>query len=146
MIRNIQILFYAMLAGQALFAAVAYFFLPANKSAALADSGLFFYLPFIFMISMGGAAWVLNDALKRKAPGRDKPMEDRLRHYQQRVMLRLALIESAVLMAIIFGFVSANTQLYLLAALGLGLFLYFRPGVAEFVTDYQVSASEEREL
>ncbi len=146
MIRNTQILFYAMLAGQALFAAVAYFFLPANKSAELTGAGLFFYLPFIFMIAMVGAAWALNNTLKKKAPGRDKPLEDRLRHYQQRVLLRLAMMESAVLMAIIFGFVSANTQLYLLAALGVGLFIYFRPSVAEFVSDYQVSASEEREL
>ena len=146
MIRNTQILFLAMLAGQALFAAVAYFFLPANKSAGLADTGLFFYLPFIFMMVMGGAAWVLNDTLKRKAPGQGKPLEERLRHYQQRVLLRLAMTESAVLTAIIFGFVSANIQLYLLAALGVGLFIYFRPNAAEFVSDYQVSVDEEREL
>lgn len=138
-------MFFMMLLGLVIFAAVVYVFMAGNKSSELASAPIFFVLPSIIMTAMVGAAWMINQRMK----ARIKPemhVQVKLRHYQQRVLLRLVLIETGVLAAGAFAMISKSPNLYLLMLAGMGVFAYFRPGSAEFLQDYPISQEDKEKV
>ena len=146
MIRVTQIIFLGLLIGQLLFAGVIYFLMMGNKSGHLLASNLFFSLvPVAVLLLLGGAAWYVNRHQAQRIPA-GMPLDARLKHYQQRVLVRMALVEAGVLTVGVFAMISANMSLYLLMLVGVGVFTLFRPRAEEFVRDYSVSSKEEKEI
>ena len=146
MIRVTQIIFLGLLIGQLLFAGVIYFLIMGNKSGHLLASNLFFFLlPVAILFFLGGAARYLNRYQVQRIP-KDMPLDARLKDYQQRVLVRMAMVEVGVLTVGVFAMIGANMSLYLLMLLGIGGFTLFRPKVEEFVRDYHVNSKEEEEL
>ena len=74
------------------------------------------------------------------------PLDARLKDYQQRVLVRMALVEAGVLTVGVFAMIGANMSLYLLMLVAIGGFTLFRPRVEEFVRDYRISSKEEKEI
>ncbi len=85
---------------------------------------------------------------KRANEGRKSkdPLVEKTAHYRVSTMLRLAMIEGANLICVMFYFLTANYFFLIPFALGLLLFVQFRPSRQGFAEDYQLSASERSEL
>lgn len=146
MIRVTQIIFLGLLIGQLLFAGVIYFLMMGNKSGHLLASNLLFsLLPVAILFFLGGAAWYFNRYQVQRIP-KDMPLDARLKDYQQRVLVRMALVEAGVLTVGVFAMIGANMSLYLLMLVAIGGFTLFRPRVEEFVRDYRISSKEEKEI
>jgi len=146
MIRVTQIIFLGLLIGQLLFAGVIYFLMMGNKSGHLLASNLLFsLLPVAILFFLVGAAWYFNRYQVQRIP-KDMPLDARLKDYQQRVLVRMALVEAGVLAVGVFAMIGANMSLYLLMLVAIGGFTLFRPRVEEFVRDYRISSKEEKEI
>lgn len=146
MIRVTQIIFLGLLIGQLLFAGVIYFLMMGNKSGHLLASNLLFsLLPVAVLLFLGGGAWYFNRYQVQRIP-KNIPLDARLKHYQQRVLVRMSMVEAGVLTVGVFAMIGANMSLYLLMLAGIGVFTLFRPRAEEFVRDYSVSSKEEKEI
>ena len=69
-------------------------------------------------------------------------MPRKLTHYKVSVLLRSAIIEGVNLVAAIAALVSGNINLLLYFAVGMLLFLFYRPSRDNFSQRYNVSAGE----
>lgn len=145
MIRATQLTFFLLLLGQLIFAGVIYFLMAGNKSSAVAAAPIFYVLPIVLLLFMITLSWISNQYMKRGIK-KEHHIAQKLRHYQQRVLLRLVFIETGVFAAGVFAMISKNPNLYLLMLIGIAVFAYFRPGTEEFVQDYHITAQEMNQL
>lgn len=146
MFRSIQIIFAALLLGQLIFAGVVYFLIQSGEFPPQAENGkLFANLILVVLAASVGAAWLLNQFLGSRAI-QEGDLRLKLGRYQQRVLLRLALIEGGNLMGIILTLLTGNVQNLAYMVLGLAMFLLFRPNIGELARDYGLSTQEEEEV
>jgi hypothetical protein len=149
--QSIQVLYYSLLAGQLIIAAV---FVVLNNS----DDGGGMFAPIEFgesqmYILIAGGLLIGCQVLARyiyymrKNGISDlKDLKEKVGHYRSSVIARSGLMEGANLIALIFFFLEGNTLFLLIFAIGLAGFLLFRPSLHEFETDYPVSTEEQRAL
>jgi len=138
-------MFFMMLLGLVIFAAVVYGLMAGNKSSELASSPIFLVIPAVMMVAGVAASWIINQRMKTSITPQMN-LQSKLRHYQQRVLFRLVAIEIGVLSAGAFAMISKSPNLYLLMLVGMGIFTYFRPGSAEFLQDYPLSDEEKNNV
>lgn len=122
--QQLRLIFLALLGGQLLFCGVVYFLLQEASPAPGFDNFQFF-IPAFLLVCTGLAFWINNRRLEQ---GRElKDPVARAENYRSTVILRLALIEGANLFAIIAALISENSSLLLNFAVGLLVFIWFRP-------------------
>ena len=144
--QQLRILYYALLAGQVLFAAVVYFLLSGEMTAhAPAGTAAFQWLVPPIILAGAGAAYFLN----RQRQAQLDQLTDlpaKAAHYRNSVIIRSALMEGANFFAVIAALVDVNMTYLLYFAVGLLAFIYFRPSVGEFSRTYALSAAEREQL
>jgi hypothetical protein len=131
--KKLQLIFYALVGGQLLFAGVVFFML--NQQQEFTD------IPYLSVIVpaavLGGAflGYYLSNQLRVSA-AEQRTEEDQLLHYRRRVILRLALSEFGNIVALMGTLLTGNTTFFLFFALGMAIFFYFRPTLVEMANDY----------
>ena len=135
-IRPLQLFFLAMLSGQVLILAIIWYLntAPGLGPKPQDDSSLAWLVPLLVGVSLLGA-YVLN---RQRMAGAKKESREpaRWNHYRGTVIMRLALLEVAVLTAAA-GFLLEEKYLHLgYALIGIGAFFLFRPSTDEFQRVY----------
>lgn len=131
--KKLQLIFYALVGGQLLFAGVVFFMLQQQQE--FADMPYFSIL--VPAAVLGGAflGYYLSNQLRVSA-AEQQTEEDQLLHYRRRVILRLALTEGGNIIALVGALLTGNTTFFLFFALGMTIFFYFRPSLVEMANDY----------
>lgn len=134
LIRQLQLIFYALVAGQVIFAGVCYYLIENEMFSTQDIAELRLVVP-IAVVGAMAISYFLNEQLRQKASTL-KSLEAQAAHYKQRVILRLALLEGANLFAIVAYLITGKINFLLFFAVGLLLFYYFRPSEVEMERDY----------
>lgn len=110
-----------------------------NYAEPLSTAGV---LVLVFLMSVIMVIYLIDS--QRKTQGSIlQGLKEKLDHYRQTSIIRLALIEAAALLAI-FVAMKENSIIYLLSVIvSLLIFLYFRPTTEKFIREYQLTPAEE---
>ncbi|MDX1942249.1 MAG: hypothetical protein SFU99_16915 [Saprospiraceae bacterium] len=102
-------------------------------------------LALVFLLSVVFVAYLIDS--QRKAQGAIlQGLTEKAEHYRQTSIIRLSLIEVANILAIIVA-IKENNLIYLgFVAVGLVLFLRFRPSIKRFIKGYELSTAEAEVL
>ncbi len=149
-IKQLSLLYLALISGQFLMAILLFFLLEENVSqvsdGTAGGSLLPIIIAFFCLMSIGMSFFIYN---QRKEIGRQLKgtLEEKLEHYRASFITRAALLEGSNLVALLFYFFIERNYFYLvLFALGMGAFALIRPTVDRIIEDYQLSTSEQSEL
>ena len=137
-LRGLTIIFYALLAGQLLFAAVVYYLISSGQTSAT---------PFVGPTEdfIGVTAYVLAMIamsiflVKLRTKNETLPKGDPkfgIGHYRATVILRLAVLEGAALFVVVIALVTGNVRLFVAFAIALAAFYRARPTLREFAETY----------
>lgn len=122
----IKLLYYALLGGQVLFAAVVVLVINSNDSGNAQGLDMFRYgVPLMTFGSVTAA--LLMSRSRREQLEAVKDPEEKLAQYRMTVILRSAMIEGANLFALIGTLLGGGTGYLMYFAVGLLAFLYLRP-------------------
>lgn len=134
-LRQLINLFVALFAGQLLFALVATYFSSGSVMEPRAVMSFRFLVP-AALIGAATIVLILNAQQRQVAPNL-QTFEEKMQHYRQRVLVRLAILEGANFLAIIAALITHHLNYFLLFLIGLALFIYYRPTRKEFVREYE---------
>lgn len=145
--RSTTVLFYALLSGQLLFCLVVVYLVmeygPRPEGESVAISPLYALLA---VLLTAAGAYYMNRLRTQQAAQLHVNLEAKLLHYRTSVILRSAIIEAGNFLALTLALLLMNLQPLLFFALGLLIFLYFRPRLEEVVTTYRLTPEEQRQL
>ncbi|MBR9923118.1 MAG: hypothetical protein GYB31_20000 [Bacteroidetes bacterium] len=135
-LKQLQILFLASAAGMILMFLVIFYFLQPAEGWMYDFGDVLLGLGVIAVV--GG--WFLGKELyKRRLPQAvSLSQEEKMDHYRSNVILRLALQEMPVLLALVLFFVLENAAFLIVFIAGVVLFLQSRPSLDEFQRDYMM--------
>lgn len=137
-INSIKVLFFALLAGQLLFAAVVIFLLKDTESGPNymlgPDLDLYAFgayaLAMIFLSRFIDGMWV------KQIPTVKRVQRSETGHYRTNVIIRLAILEGAGLFSIVLTMVTINVYLFIVTAVLLAAFWFAQPTEEEFAERY----------
>jgi len=135
MFKQLQLIFFALLAGQVVFAGVVYYTI-SQSLAQTSEMPMFTYLIPLVLLSAVAMSYFLNKQLKAQA-SEQKTEDEKSIHYKRRVILRAAILEGGNLMAIIAVLITGQMYFMLYFLLGIIIFYFFRPTEQEMQEDYQ---------
>ena len=152
-LQQMNILFFALLAGQLMIVAFMYFFVGkqpldngAEMSVASGIDPILIVGCLIFVAAVSASFFMYN---KKKVEGAQLSgtLMEKLGHYRTSFVMRAALLEGPnLVMIMLYFFVSSNMIFMVLLAIGIALFLMIRPTADRIAEDYQLSGSEQNEL
>lgn len=146
---QINILYLALFMGQVLFCAVVIVLGmtgdAAPEAANLLNAEMFDLLVPILMITALGCVYFINK--KRKADGAAlESLAAKAAHYRSTFIIRSAILEGSNLFTVVVMLLVSYESYLFYFIIGLTAFLYYRPSVEKFITEYQINAKEESEL
>ncbi|HMO40807.1 MAG TPA: hypothetical protein PKC76_05775 [Saprospiraceae bacterium] len=98
-------------------------------------------LVLVFLLSAVGVTYLMDS--QRKAQGAIwQGLPEKAAHYRQTSLIRLLLLEAANVFAIVIALRESNQFYLVFVAIGLLLFLKFRPTTRHFIKSYQLSEAE----
>lgn len=144
-LKSLNIIFLGFIVGQIALAAVFSYLVNSNGTSDSGESGsLGMILPVIVIGAFGAAYTVYNS---RKAAGAAiEDLDEKVGHYAQSALLRLAVMEGANLMVLVLMFVQNDLSYLMYFAIGLAGFLYFRPSQNQLINDYELNMAEQNEI
>lgn len=104
------------------------------------------YLALLVVFLSGGAGWLLNKLRADAIPKLRANFQGKVLHYRTTVIMRSAVVEAGNFFCIILALFERSLSPLLFFALGMLLFLYFRPRLDEITQLYQLSETEHQEL
>ncbi|MCB0554882.1 MAG: hypothetical protein KDD02_15125 [Phaeodactylibacter sp.] len=140
-LKQLQLIFLALAAGQILFClVVVYLAQTGTLSPSNLGLPLSFLLPTI-LFAAAGTAYFLSNRLSME--GKQLPtLSEKVQHYRNASILRLALVEGANILIVSFAMLEANLSFLAFFAIGLLIFAYFRPGLDKLAQSYELNAQE----
>ena len=139
--RQIWIIYGALTMGQIILALVVVYWLTSGGAT---DASEMPSLDYIVPLSLVGAvfsAYTLNRVLAGKA-SQQKGLSAKLDHYQNRVIIRSALIEGANLLVLISAMLTGKMSFLLFFLAGFGMFILFYPRMSVFSSEYALTTDE----
>lgn len=146
-LKAIRILYFAMLAGQVIFAAIVTTLVETGVLSNRMSSVTMFMQVAIIVIA--ACTIPASFFLFRKRLADINPEEDlakRLEKFRAALILRIALCQMPVMFAIIFYFVTANRSFLWITLLLIGNFLLIYPTREKIIRQLQLSSSEQASL
>ena len=140
--KGINILYYALVAGQILIALVmSYLMIDSEKTFSWEMSNPFHLIAPILMLSCISIGSFLFT--KKMEEGKNlNGLNEKLEHYRASIILRSTLLEGANLICIIFFFLEQNYFFLMLFFIGFGAFLLVRPSADFFKEKYKLNEEE----
>jgi hypothetical protein len=133
-IKQLIIIYFALIMGQVLFASVVYFIMGEESSS---DSFFGLVVPILSISTIGLSYFFYN---KRKESGRNlKSLSGKINHYKVSNFIRFALMEGGNLFALVAVLLTNSMYFYLFFGLGMAAFLMAKPSQEGFINDYGIS-------
>ncbi len=139
--KKLSILYFALLGGQLLFAGVVYFLLSPAPTT-FDDGGTFLYIVPAVAVSCVIMSNFLFKNLLNSAKNKSD-LSDKFMSYQTAVLVRLALLEAPVLLAIVAYLLTGRLGLLGVGALVILFYLTVRPSKAKAAQELGLSPSEQ---
>lgn len=140
--RQLQILFFAMLVGQILFALISYFVLKPELTADQDMANLMLYLvPAMAIGAIIGSRLLFNQQIA--AISSSTSLGEKLSQYRAASILRYALLEGAGLFALVSYLITGNI-IFIGIALGVILFfLQFTPSINRVINELSLAGADQ---
>jgi hypothetical protein len=142
--KSLNVIYLALILGQLAFMAVAIFI--ANDSLPDVEnmSLLRTFIP-VVSVSTVAISYVIYN--KRREQGAElDDLTAKTLHYRTSNIIRWAVVEAGNLFAVVSVLLTGSMFFLIFFALGMGVFLVYRPTIKGFVNDYNLSTSEEKVL
>lgn len=140
--KSIQIIFFALLAGQLIFLFISVFLV---QSGNISTNENLFLILFIVDLMIVVPAIVVGPMIYRSFMSRVKPemsLTEKLNLYKQGTIIKLAMVEAPTIFSIV-GFLLTGSFVFLFLAIGIIiLFFMHKPSLEKFCEDFQVPFSE----
>ena len=146
LIRSTYLLYLALLLGQFVFCLIVIFMLTQPDSPMVREGTDYLYLGLLVILMAGSAAMIVNQLRNKQIPKIRANFEGKVLHYRTTVVMRSAMVEAGNLFCIVLSILERSLTPLLIFALGLLVFLYFRPRVEEIATNYQLAGEERQKL
>ncbi|MEM1134397.1 MAG: hypothetical protein AAGI07_01065 [Bacteroidota bacterium] len=142
---TLRILFFALLFGQTLFAAVAYFIYGLANGVEASENDLLVYVSVLFSIMAIGAVYILKPKLVATAATK-RHLAEKLKAYTSASLVQWGIIEGANILNIILFMLTANkiTLVFFLALIL--VYIPTRPDLRKIADELRLSRDEAREL
>lgn len=142
--KSLNIIYLALILGQLAFMAVAVFIASDTVPNAENMSLLRTFIP-VVSVSTVAISYVLYN--KRREQGAElEDLTEKTLHYRTSNITRWALVEAGNLFAVVSVLLTGSKFFLIFFALGMGIFIVYRPTIRGFVNDYNLSSSEEKVL
>ncbi len=144
-LKQLQLIFLFLAAGQVLFCLVVAY-LVMEGSMAPSHTGLpYSYLLPTVLFAASALAYFLSNRLSEA--GKQLPtLEEKVQHYRNTSIMRLAVVEGANLMVVVFTMLEGNLSFLAYFAIGLLVFAFFRPSLDNLVQSYELNSQEQAAL
>ncbi len=145
--KQLNLLFLVLLAGQLFFCLTVVFLNSGPDYAARKgrETELFSTLIPVFILSMTFAIHLI-DKQRQKKGIRLSNVREKFRFYRNSVFLRLILMESTNVFAIVIALVEGRLYYTIYFLIGLMAFFYFRPSIHQFMEAYNLSEEEKTRI
>ncbi len=140
--KTIQMIFFALLAGQIIFLFIAVYLVQIGNM--VVNDNLFLPL-FVTDLLIISPAVVLGPMLYRGIINRAKPdstINDKINLYRQGLIIKLALVEAPTIFSIVGYLLTGSVIFLLIASAVLILFFFHKPSVEKFADEFRISISE----
>jgi hypothetical protein len=145
-LKSMQTIHAALLAGQVMFAAVSYFVAEKTPNFSLKNTGdVFLYIVPLMAIGSFTAGNIVFKQKIASLPAKDILME-KLIGYLTALIIRFALLEGASLFGIVAFMLTGNLLFLLISVLLMLFMLTLRPSADKVATDLELSYEEKLEL
>ncbi len=146
--KSINILYYALVAGQIMMAAVLYYMTTTGSGEVEfsweMSNPFHIIAPTLVLGSIVMGTFLYNSRLRE---GKSQTgFLEKLQHYRATIIIRSALMEGANLICLIFFFLTQNYFFLFLFFIGLATFLMIRPSAQVFKDNYKLTEEERMEL
>ncbi len=143
--RQTIVLYWALLAGQILFALVVVFLLTGNETSLSWPVDLPGIIGPVAILAGFTGARAINRTQMANAPVK-AGLPEKTAHYRKAVIIRSALMEGANLLMVALAMVAPNYFWLLCFAAGLIGFWFLRPSIDELADNYKLSPQEKMDL
>jgi len=145
-LKKLHLLFTALAVGQILFCGIVLYLILMKDFKGVDMQARDIYLaPSIILLAAAGTAYALNQVLSKRGR-RMQFLTSKVQQYSITSIVRLAIVEGANLLILIITLLSGQVNSLLFFALGMLVFLYFRPSREDFVQLFELSAEEQQQL
>lgn len=146
--KSINIIYYALVAGQIMMAAVLFYMVTSDGGEVgfswEMSNPFHLIAPTLILGSIVMSTFLYNNRLRE---GRSQTgFFEKLQHYRGTIIIRSALMEGANLVCLVFFFLEQNYFFLALFFVGLAAFLMVRPSVQVFKENYKLTEEERMEL
>jgi len=141
--KAISIIYYAMLAGQALIAIMAIYFV--SNDFLEADNGLLndvmlFAVSIYFVIGMAGSYLFFKKRLSRTREIKNFP--EKTAHYRAGLILKFAMIEGIALLAIVGFMVTSGTLMLIYFVVAFAFFILIKPSKDKMASELKLTPAQ----
>lgn len=145
--KEMNIIYFALVAGQIMFFLVAFFIIKDNTNVAFGDeqAKMFSYFLPIVVIAIIPLGYVMYSKLCRGGKQRGS-LEEKLTVYRSAVIIKLALIEAAGFLCLVFYILTASNQFLILFAIVIVAFLINKPSKHAMIRDLNLSTDESEKV
>ncbi len=147
--RAIQTIYLALLGGQMLFAAVVLILVRGNNlDTDIRIEGLPMNLivPVLLLAGVLVAYFLNNQRMRHAGNMGNANLVQKLNHYRVSVLLRSAIVEAVNLFSIIAALILNNLNYMIYFAVGILVYLYFKPSTQDFSDRYKLDGADMAKL
>ncbi|WP_020536083.1 hypothetical protein [Lewinella cohaerens] len=143
--RSTFLIYVALTLGQVVFS-LFIIFLITQPDRDLKEGSDYPFLGLLVVFLAAGAAWFVNKLRKDQLPKLRFNHDGKLLHYRTSVIMRSAMVEAGNLFCLILALLEGSLTPMLYFCVGMVIFLYFRPQLAELVQLYGMNEEERQRL
>jgi len=143
-LKTLNIIYLALFMGQMLFCAVAYYI---NMDTVRGEESADIFqivIPFVVISCIGLSYWLYD--MRKKQGQTIEGIDAKAAHYRVSNIIRFAIVEAGNMLALV-GFLMTGAMSFLaFFALGMAVFLFYRPSQQAFFNDYSLNEVEKSQL
>jgi hypothetical protein len=143
-IKNLYLIYFALIFGQLAFMAVVLFLSSNTEAHANSLKTLKTFVPVLSVTTVAISYILYNKRREQGAALVDLPKK--ISHYQVSNIIRWAFVELGNILVLVSILLTGAKFFLVFFALGMCVFIVYRPSVKGFVNDYNLSNNEERAL
>ena len=145
LVRSTFLIYVSLVLGQVIFSLFTVFLI-TQPDRDLKEGSDYPFLGILVVFLAAGAAWFVNKLRKDQLPKLRFNHDGKLLHYRTTVIMRSAMVEAGNLFCLILALLEGSLAPILYFCVGMVVFLYFRPQLAELVQLYGMNEEERQAL
>lgn len=146
--QSLLIIYFALLAGQLMFAVIAYFISSSNGGLGETDAD-FVQIGQIMVAVLAVTNLIISTQISKALVSKAKDkntLKEKLAGYRSALIVKYALLEGASMFASVFLLLTGEIFFFIVAVLIIGVFLLYRPSKEKTIAELQLHYTEVEKL